>query len=47
MKLITNKKIKSNQPKNWKNCPKCGLKMTYGKLITNEWYCWNCGHKGK
>ena len=33
--------------KNWKDCPKCDLKMTYGKLITNEWYCWNCCHKSK
>ncbi len=32
---------------NWKDCPKCELEMTYGKLITNEWYCWNCNHKGK
>ena len=34
------------QSENWKDCPKCGLEMTYGKLITNEWYCWNCNHKG-
>ena len=32
--------------KYWKNCPKCGLEMTYGQLITDEWFCWNCGHKG-
>ena len=32
---------------NWKDCPKCKLEMTYGKLITDEWYCWNCNHKGK
>ena len=37
---------KSNsKSKHWKDCPKCGLKMTYGQLITDEWYCWNCNYK--
>lgn len=30
----------------WKDCPECGLKGTYGQLITEQWYCWNCHHKG-
>lgn len=40
---VSNIKQKS---KYWKDCPQCGLKMTYGQLITDEWYCWNCNHKG-
>ena len=43
--VISNKEPR-RQSENWKDCPKCGLEMTYGKLITNEWYCWNCNHKG-
>ena len=32
--------------KYWKDCPKCGLKMTYGQLVTEEGYCWSCNHRG-
>jgi transposase len=35
-----------SKSKYWKDCPKCGLKMTYGQLVTEEWYCWNCNHRG-
>ena len=38
---------KKQQVKNWKNCPHCGLENTCGKLITGEWFCWNCGKKCK
>ena len=32
---------------NWKNCPNCKLEKTYGELIAkDEYYCWNCHHKG-
>lgn len=35
-----------SKSKYWKDCPKCGLKMTYGQLVTEEGYCWNCNHRG-
>ncbi len=35
-----------SKSKYWKDCPKCGLKMTYGQLVTEEGYCWSCNHRG-
>lgn len=35
-----------SKSKYWKDCPKCGLKKTYGQLITEEGYCWNCNYRG-
>ena len=43
MEIRETKKTKS---KYWKDCPKCE-ERTYGQLITGEWYCFNCGYKGK
>lgn len=36
---------KGMKKKYWKDCPKCGFKKTFGQLITEQWYCWNCDHK--
>ena len=38
--------FKSKKSKYWKDCPKCGLKMTYGQLVTEEGYCYSCNHRG-
>jgi hypothetical protein len=35
-----------SKSKYWKDCPKCGLKMTYGQMVTEEGYCWSCNHRG-
>ena len=38
--------VSNSKSKYWKDCPKCRLKMTFGQLVTEEGYCWNCNHRG-
>ena len=45
MEKELNSVVKAKKNRYWKNCPKCGLKGTYGQLITEQWYCLNCHYK--
>lgn len=39
------REIYKGESENWKDCPECKHEKTLGKLITFEYYCWNCNHR--